>query len=396
MESTTIAAFASPGRYVQGRGAIRSLKGVLENLGSRRPLVLQDAAVAGMVSGLLDDLPGAIRVDFGGECSQGEIARVSRLSREAGADAVVGIGGGKALDTAKAAAHPGRLEVVLAPTIASTDAPTSSLAVVYDEEGKFAELRLLGRNPDAVIVDTDLIAKAPVRFLVAGMGDGLSTYFEAETSSRGGGRTVAGGVSTQAALALARLCYGILLEHSPSARLACERDAATPALEKVVEANTLLSGLGFESGGLAAAHSIHNGLTVLPETHHSLHGEKVAFGTIAMLVLEGRPATLLEEVVDFCLVVGLPVSLAEIGLDGAGRKDLRAVSVAACAPHENMHNEPFDVRPEMVTDAILAADAFGRKRRLERASQGPAERDAQHNDHLRDLAASRPGKERDR
>ena len=40
-----------------------------------------------------------------------------------------------------------------------------------------------------------------------------------------------------------------------------EVDALTPALERVVEANTLLSGLGFESGGLCIAHAVHNGLT---------------------------------------------------------------------------------------------------------------------------------------
>ena len=363
-----LSTFAAPGRYVQGRGAIRSLRGVLELLDTRRPLVLQDAAVAGLLGGLLEDLPGALRVDFGGECSATEIDRVSRVARDGNADAVVGIGGGKALDTAKAAAQPGKLALILAPTIASTDAPTSSLAVVYDEEGAFVELRPFGRNPDAVIVDTALIAQAPTRFLVAGMGDGLSTYFEADTSSRNNGRTVAGGVATRAALALARLCYETLLEHGPSARLAVERDAVTPAVERVVEANTLLSGLGFESGGLAAAHSIHNGLTALPGAHHALHGEKVAFGTICMLLLEERPAQIVDEVVDFCLEVGLPVTLADIGLDGASREELDRVSVAACAPHENMHNEPFAVRPEMVTDAMLAADALGRHRRLERTS----------------------------
>ncbi len=128
-----------------------------------------------------------------------------------------------------------------------------------------------------------------------------------------------------------------------------------------MEANTLLSGLGFESGGLAAAHSIHNGLTVLEETHRFWHGEKVAFGVISMLMLEGRPFDVVEEVVDFCLEVGLPVGLDDLGLDGVSHEELRKVAELACAEGETIHNEPFDVYPETVLDAIIAADAFGRQ-----------------------------------
>jgi len=288
---------------------------------------------------------------------------VAEAASDAGADAIVGIGGGKTMDTAKSVAHPAGLPLVIVPTIASTDAPTSAVAVVYTEEGEFHEYRFFGRNPDAVIVDTSVIAGAPVRFLVAGIGDGLSTYFEADASSRTRKETMAGGAPTQAALAIARLCYDTLLEHGLAARLAVEQGAVTPAVEKVVEANTLLSGLGFESGGLGAAHSVHNGLTALEGTHDYWHGEKVAFGLITMLVLEERPAEVLEEVVDFCLKVGLPVSLEDIGVENASREDLEGVAEAACAEGETIHNMPIEIQPAMLVDAMIAADAFGRERR---------------------------------
>ncbi|HSL00905.1 MAG TPA: glycerol dehydrogenase [Rubrobacteraceae bacterium] len=355
--------FAAPGKYIQGRGAIERLGEVLGQLGAERPLILSDPIVGEIMGDTLDGITGAIHAGFGGECSPEEIDRVSEAASENGADAIVGIGGGKTMDTAKAVAHPAGLPLVIVPTIASTDAPTSSLSVVYDEEGAFKEYRFFGRNPDAVIVDTAVIAGAPVRFLVAGIGDGLSTYFEADSSSRTRKQTMAGGAPTQAAIAIARLCYDTLLEHGLAARLAVEQQAVTPAVEKVVEANTLLSGLGFESGGLAAAHSVHNGLTVLEGTHHFWHGEKVAFGVISMLMLEERPAETVEEVVDFCLEVGLPVALEDIGLEGVSREELETVAEAACAEGETIHNEPFDVYPQMVVDAMLAADAFGRQRR---------------------------------
>lgn len=368
------AVFAAPGKYIQGRGAIGRLGEILEQLGSSKPLILQDPIVQEIMGDSLKGLQGATPVEFGGECSPEEIDRVAESAREAGADAIVGIGGGKTMDAAKSVAHPAGLPLVIVPTIASTDAPTSSLAVVYDEDGAFLEYRFFGRNPSAVIVDTGIIARAPVRFLVAGIGDGLSTYFEADASSKTRKQTMAGGAPTLAAVTLARLCYDTLLEHGLAARLAVEQGAVTPAVEMVVEANTLLSGLGFESGGLAAAHSIHNGLTALEGTHHFWHGEKVAFGVLSMLMLEGQPAEVVEEVVDFCLEVGLPVALEDIGLEGVSREELEKVAEAACAEGETIHNEPFEVHPEMVLDAMLAADTFGRQRRaaLEGEARLPA------------------------
>lgn len=355
------AVFAAPGRYIQGRGAITRLGEVLESLGSNRPLILRDAVVTDVIGEGVEGIAGAFEVEFRGECSPKEIKRVTRLMRGEGVDAVVGVGGGKVLDTAKAVAHPASIPLVTAPTVASSDAPISSLSVIYDEDGSFLGPRLFGRNPDAVVVDTEIIARAPARFLVAGMGDGLATYFEADSSSKTHRRTVVGGTPTLTALTLARLCYETILEYGVLAKLAVERDAVTPAVEQVVEANTLLSGIGFESGGLAAAHAIHNGLTVLHNTHDYLHGEKVAFGVISMLFLEGRPTEVIEEVVGFCLEVGLPVTLGDIGLQNASREDLYRSAEAACAPEENIHNEPFHVSAKMVLDAMLAADAFGHR-----------------------------------
>jgi len=134
----------------------------------------------------------------------------------------------------------------------------------------------------------------------------------------------------------------------------------TPALERIVEANTLLSGIGFESSGLAAAHAIHNGLTTARATHAYLHGEKVAFGLLCQLVLEGKPRSVLNQVLGFATEVGLPITLADIGLTDLPKEQLHTIAVRATAEGETIHNEPFDVLPDMVADAIMAADAMGR------------------------------------
>jgi glycerol dehydrogenase len=250
--------------------------------------------------------------------------------------------------------------VVSCPTVASSDAPCSALSVIYSEDGVFQEYRFYRKNPDLVLVDTEVIAQAPPRLLVAGMGDALATWFEAKTCVEGYVKNMRGGGSTRSAAALAELCYKTLLEDGAAALRAVETKVVTPALERLVEANTLLSGLGFESSGLAAAHAVHNGLTVAPGTHDFFHGEKVAFGLLVQLVMEGSSRATVEQVLGFSSEVGLPITLAEVGLRQLPGEELGQIARRATAPGETIHNEPFEVTSDMVADAILAADAIGR------------------------------------
>jgi len=167
------------------------------------------------------------------------------------------------------------------------------------------------------------------------------------------------GLQGISAEALALLCYETLLNDGVAALHAVQQQVVTPALERLVEANTLLSGLGFESGGLAVAHSVHNGLTTLPETHNYYHGEKVAFGLIVQLVLEGKSTETINEVLAFSESVGLPICLQDLGLYPLSKEACQQVAVRATAPGETAHNEPFTVSADAVYDAIFAADAIG-------------------------------------
>jgi glycerol dehydrogenase len=362
MISTTI----FPGRYVQGADAMKRLGREISRFG-RKAFVISDPFVLdNILPAYRKAIEEAIDVEiekFGGECSDEEIDRLTDLARKAGCDIIAGIGGGKTMDTAKAVAHELKVPVTIVPTIASTDAPCSALSVIYTPDGKFKRYLVLPRNPDLVLVDTYIIAQAPVRLLVAGMGDALATWFEAESCKRKYAGNMTGDIGSMTAYALARLCYETLLEYGVMAKLACEAKVVTPALERVVEANTLLSGLGFESGGLAAAHAIHNGLTVLPQTHKYYHGEKVAIGTLASLFLTDKPKDTIDEVYSFCESVGLPTTLGEIGLAGVSDEELMKVAEASCKEGETIHNEPVPISPQMVFYSLKSADAYGKKRK---------------------------------
>jgi glycerol dehydrogenase len=330
----------------------------------KKALVVVDHAVDRLVKPYFASGDGVTFVcnEFCGECCDPEIDRLIALARKEECNVIVGVGGGKALDTAKAVAFSIKHPVVIIPTLASTDAPCSALSVIYTPTGEFARYLVLPQNPNVVLVDTAIICKAPVRFLVSGMGDALSTWFEAEDCQIKKAGNMTGRLGSMSAFALARLCYDTLLNYGTTAKLACEAGVVTSALEHIVEANTLLSGLGFESGGLSGAHAIHNGLTILPETHHFWHGEKVAIGTLALLMLTDRPPAVIKEAFDFCEAVGLPITLAQIGLENITDKQLMAVATAACAPGETIHNCPCEVTPNRVFAALKAADAEGRAR----------------------------------
>ena len=357
--------FCSPARYVQGRDATLALAPELARLGlTGKALILASPSARRQLEPLWRDsfATAGLRfelMDFGGECTSAEIDRGRQAAVSAGAAAIIGAGGGKALDTARAVAAELKLPVACCPTAAASDAPCSALSVVYSAAGAFEKCLYYPRNPDLVLVDTAIIAKAPVRLLVAGMGDALATRFEAEAARGAHKANVVGGASSIAAAALADLCYRTLLQDGAAAVAAARAGAITPAFERIVEANTLLSGLGFESGGLAVAHSVHNGLTAAPETHDRLHGEKVAFGTLVQLVLEGRESALVEEVMGFCASVGLPTTLAELGLAHLAPDRAAAIAERAVAAAESAHNEPFAVTAESIMDAIYATDAWG-------------------------------------
>ncbi len=371
-----LSVFCSPSRYAQGKNATQFLGQEMAALGLIGPalIVASRSAVAFLSDAWAQTLPDAGFVyqvcHFGGECSTAEIERVKAEACRQHARVIVGAGGGKALDTARAVAADLNLSVVSCPTVASSDAPCSAISIVYTDDGVFLECRLYRRNPDLVLVDTQVIARSPARLLVAGMGDALATWFEAKTCVDGCVRNMRGGASTRSALALAQLCYRTLLEDGADALAALRTKSVTPGLERLVEANTLLSGLGFESSGLAAAHAVHNGLTAVPETRAYLHGEKVAFGVLVQLILEGQPHSTLEEVLRFSVSVGLPVTLAEIGLDRMTQEMLDRIALRSTAKGETIHNEPFEVDPEMVADAIRAADAIGSEYRQSRTRPG--------------------------
>lgn len=355
--------FVSPSRYVQSPGALGRLGELLADLtgtGTRVGLLITPGRRQTLFATVSASLQreGLLLIDetFRGESSRGEVERVTARFRAEAVGVVVGIGGGKCLDTARMAANRLGARVVTVPTTASTDAPTAAVSVLYREDGVFETVEYSRLNPLLVLADESVLAGAPPRYLSAGMGDAYSTYFEARCCQENpAALTGRGARPTMGALAIARQCRDQLTAHGTAALQELREDHPGPAFRHIVEANILLSGLGFESGGLAAAHAVAQGLTVCPELHRNfLHGELVAVGVIAHLLLERRR----DEAVaagEFLRSVGLPTHLKDLGFDPAQRAGELDMIVESSLQVPFIRTEPMPVSAGMLREALLQA-----------------------------------------
>lgn len=364
MLSSTTRAFGSPLRYVQGQGEFGRMPLYTAPYGNACVIIdgfLYQDLNARLEKAYAESDAKFVSISFNGECCEEEVERIGKIARENGAAVIVGAGGGKTMDTAKICADEMGLPVIIAPSSASTDAPVSEIAVVYKPDGEYIGSRKMKKNADLVLVDTEIIVKAPRRLFVAGMGDALATWLEAQACECSDSPNYIGSGMRRckAGMAIAKASWDILFEDGEKALMALDSGVVTEAFENVVEANTLLSGLGFLNTGLATAHGIHSGLTVLPETHKYLHGEKVAFGIVCQMVLENTPAETVDKVMRFMVAIGLPVTLADLGVAAERDKVLAIAEKTANGPL--IHQEPFAVTTERVYGAIIAADALGRK-----------------------------------
>jgi glycerol dehydrogenase len=355
-----------PGRYVQGPGALRLLGGLVAELGGRRPVLVSDDIVDAALGQRLPAAfastgPVPVRLRFGGECTRPAIAALVLQAQELGADLVIALGGGKTIDTAKGVARALGLKLAVVPTVASNDSPTSRLIVVYDEAHQLVGVDYLSRNPDLVLVDTAVIAQAPVRFFRAGIGDAISKKFEAAQCLGAGGRNFFGGRPPGLVAVITERCHQAIVEHGEAALADVARQQVTPAVEAVTEATVLLSGLGFESGGLSIAHSVLRGFSTVPAMARSLHGEQVAFGLLVQWMLEGRPPAAVDELLSLYGRLGLPRHLGMLGHEG------EAAAIAGPVAQHTWNTAPYvrhldaPVDAGRIEAAILHADQLGRR-----------------------------------
>jgi len=358
-----------PGKYIQGPGVLAGIYDYISILGKKPVFIWTKSARAVLSPVILPVLKknnlDFFEVLFSGECTRQEAARISGEAAINGADTVIGAGGGKVIDIAKAVAAYNNAPCMIIPTVPSSDASASSYTVWYNEEGEFDGSNGWKFNPDIVIADTEILVKAPKRFFIAGIGDALATWYEAAAVHSSGKETPAGGTHTLTAVNSAKLCLDILFEYGKAAKESVEKKAVSAAFENVIEAVIFLSGIGWENCGVATAHAIAMSIySVFKGGHKFLHGECVAFGLLCQLCLEKESKMdELKRVIGFMAEMELPLSFNDLGIKDVSFKKIKELARETVLNQESVHNHNFKVTAKKLADAIFYANEIGLKRK---------------------------------
>lgn len=359
--------FGSPSRYYQGPGCLAQIGPVAAGFASSVVIVADTVVLQMLDARLRTSLDNAQLksqiLSFTGDVTPDAIAAL-RSQVEQGplagkVDAVVAIGGGKAIDVGKAMCHRLGCAIITVPTAAANDAPTSKNYVIYDEHHALLEVAHLPESPRAIIVDTEIIAGAPPVLLVSGIGDGITKAFEAAQCYAAGGRNMFGARPSLSALALAEAGYRIIREQALDGLALAGSGHSSPGFEKLIEALFVMGGLGFESGGLSIAHAMTRGLSRVEGAASAMHGQQVAYGLLVQLVLEGRDEAFMADMLDFYRAVGLATSLRGLGAPVVDDETFAAIAgPTLAAPHATNFQRPL--RERDLVEAMAALEGGGR------------------------------------
>ncbi|MCK6880095.1 iron-containing alcohol dehydrogenase [Enterobacter bugandensis] len=350
-----------PGKYVQGVENLSSLQKHIAHLADKW-LVFVDHSVISLLFYFDSNNDYSLffhKEMFEGECSRNEISRLAQIAEKHQCTGVIGIGGGKVLDTAKAVANVNGLHNVLVPTSASTNAATSTRSAIYSEKGEFEEYLFNSVRPDLIIVDSSIVANAPVRLLVSGMGNTLATLYETSPGCDSA-FIISGKEVPHVKAAIKNKYFNALLQEGYNAKIAVKNNQITSSLDLIIEAN-LYSGITIsKTRDLALGQAISIGLAPLLKRQEFLCGEIASFCTLAQLVLQQTNSTLIDRIQDFCVSVGLPVCLENLGINKYGHVKMRIAAEMICSKSGGGINDHFNVK--QVYDALLIADELGRNK----------------------------------
>ena len=356
--------WGSPGHYVQGNNVSEKVRMYANRFGKKHLYIVDDFLMKMFnekVAITYADENDFQAITFAGVISHSNIAKTASKCNKA--DVVIGFGGGKTIDVAKMIAKEMNSRLIVCPTIASCDAPTSAMSILYSDEGEMNEIVIHQYHPDLVLVDTSIIINAPVQFLVAGLGDALSTYYEGLSNEKTAHPNYIwcdeeSGISTIAGKAVAKACIETLYRDGVAALESLKAKAISPQFENVVEANILLSGIGFENVGCSIAHAIGNAFTAIPEGEKKSHGERVGFGTLSLLIGEDYSKEEIEKAFKFCIECNIPVTLDDLGIEKDEDK-LRAIAKSSMTA-ASWEASTFKASEESIINLILSTDAMGK------------------------------------
>ena len=341
--------------YTIGDNAYDSVAKICSMYGKRALLIGGEKALAAAKERLLDaikDSPLQIAdtMLFGHDCTYEGMDRLAACAAQLQVDMIFGMGGGKALDTAKGVGEKMGLPVFTFPTIAATCAATTALSVVYKPDGNFDSFYFFERPACHSFIDLTVIAKAPAIYLQAGMGDTVGKFFECHFSARGDQLEHPSALGRE----VSNMCYEPLVHYGAQALRDCEAGLVSTALEQAVLANIVSTGLVsllvLDDYNCAIAHSVYYGLVLLPGFEEKwLHGNVVAYGVLVQLAVD-EDLTEAKKLKTFLQSLKIPTTLGEMDVP-VDREHLQSV-LTETVTGPDMAHIPYPVSEDMIFRAM--------------------------------------------
>ncbi len=350
--------------YTIGKDAYLNISNVCSQLGKRVLIVGGETALSKSLSKLREGLCDFTIIDtviYGKECYRKRVEELFDEYKDKDVDFVIGVGGGKALDTSKCLADMLKVRVITVPTIASTCAASSALAVMYNENHTYEGFWYFKSPAYHAFIDTEIICSAPEKYFRAGIGDTLAKYYEVEFSARGKEKSY----KDEMAISISRMCNTPLLSAALDALNDAKTNHPTEKFEQaaliILISTGMVSMLVNPEFNGALAHALFYGLTVLPGFEEKfLHGDVIGYTTTVQLILDGK----LEEakrVSELIGKMGVERTLKERGIK-VDYNYLEPV-LAATLADPDMKVIPYEITKEMIFDAILKTEElFGGKK----------------------------------
>ncbi|MFM2481852.1 iron-containing alcohol dehydrogenase family protein [Celerinatantimonas sp. YJH-8] len=344
-----------PAGYIREAGIIQKLPQYCQKFGSKI-MVLGGKTALSVLAEHVAPMPNTTYHWFGGACTQSHIDRLTQQATDEQADVLVAVGGGKALDTGKAVAVATGLPLITVPTIIATCAAVTPLTIRYLDDGHFSDLYHLPKAPELALVDTQILAESPLRWLSAGLGDTLAKWYEYRSLKHEPADLMG---APQLTSFNSELCFRLINTYGKKACAALDARQSDLALEQVTDAIVLYAGMTsiLASGAHAtAAHGLYEGFTVNDEVREFGHGLLVGYGNLVLLALEQRSDTELLDAIALAKVCGIPTQLAMIKNDWTEQEWNAVLREAIDTP--DMQQLPFPVSVEMLSDACRRVDAL--------------------------------------
>lgn len=354
-----------PDYYHYEEGAIDDVSKLLKDRGAKNVLLLHGGISWEKAEPFFENVLKDEDIKFNlekyrGECSYAEADRVSEIVRDKKIDFILGVGGGKMSDLSLLVSAKTKVPFGLVPTLASNCAPWAALSVMYKENGlSEGKTEHQNFNSEFLVTDPNLIITSPKRYFIAGLADTIVKWYESDMVTSQEDIIISPMV--QLSRTAAKICREEIINNYQEAIEDLEKGQVSQVFYNLSEVIFGIAGLVGGTGGKyarnTAAHTVHDAIsTYLPQAHGFLHGEKVAYGMMYQLALEGKWDEI-DNLRDFYRILELPKSLKDLGIDQLTDKEMEEMTKYMDSK-EKIHLLPIEINQEILKETFIKLEEY--------------------------------------